>query len=29
MIIWVLKAFRENEDILRRYQERYQYVSGG
>ncbi|MES2278350.1 MAG: ATP-dependent DNA helicase [Bacteroidota bacterium] len=26
MIIWVLKAFRENEDILRRYQERYQYV---
>lgn len=26
MIIWVLKAFRENEDMLRRYQERYQYV---
>ncbi|PTQ99276.1 DNA helicase-2/ATP-dependent DNA helicase PcrA [Mucilaginibacter yixingensis] len=26
MIIWVLRAFRENEDILRRYQERYQYV---
>ncbi|MEO6150355.1 MAG: ATP-dependent DNA helicase, partial [Mucilaginibacter sp.] len=26
MIIWVLKAFRENEDILRRYQERYQYI---
>src|SRR5476651_360303 len=26
MIIWVLKAFRENEDILRRYQERYQYL---
>jgi DNA helicase-2/ATP-dependent DNA helicase PcrA len=26
MIIWVLNAFRENEDILRRYQERYQYV---
>jgi DNA helicase-2/ATP-dependent DNA helicase PcrA len=26
MIIWVLKAFRENEDILRKYQERYQYI---
>ncbi|RCH54553.1 ATP-dependent helicase [Mucilaginibacter hurinus] len=26
MIIWVLKSFRENEDILRRYQERYQYI---
>jgi ATP-dependent DNA helicase UvrD/PcrA len=26
MIIWVLKAFRENEDMLRRYQERYQYI---
>ncbi|RYY32197.1 MAG: ATP-dependent helicase, partial [Sphingobacteriaceae bacterium] len=26
MIIWVLKAFAENEDILRRYQERYQYI---
>ncbi|RVU01798.1 ATP-dependent helicase [Mucilaginibacter limnophilus] len=26
MIIWVLKAFQENEDILRRYQERYQYI---
>jgi DNA helicase-2/ATP-dependent DNA helicase PcrA len=26
MIIWVLKAFRDNEDILRRYQERYQYI---
>jgi DNA helicase-2/ATP-dependent DNA helicase PcrA len=26
MIIWVLKAFRENDDILRRYQERYQYI---
>jgi DNA helicase-2/ATP-dependent DNA helicase PcrA len=26
MIIWVLNAFRNNEDILRRYQERYQYV---
>ncbi|MBS1501352.1 MAG: ATP-dependent helicase [Bacteroidetes bacterium] len=26
MITWVLKAFRENEDILRRYQERYQYI---
>jgi len=26
MIIWVLKAFRENEEILRRYQERYQYI---
>ncbi len=26
MILWVLKAFRENEDILRRYQERYQYI---
>ncbi len=23
MIIWVLKAFRENEEMLRRYQERY------
>ncbi|MHB8206572.1 ATP-dependent helicase [Mucilaginibacter sp.] len=26
MIIWVLKAFRENEEILRKYQERYQYI---
>ncbi|MEO8887425.1 MAG: ATP-dependent DNA helicase [Mucilaginibacter sp.] len=26
MIIWVLKAFRENEDMLRLYQERYQYI---
>jgi len=26
MIIWVLKAFRENEEVLRRYQERYQYI---
>src|SRR6195952_1172360 len=26
MIIWVLKAFRENEEMLRRYQERYQYI---
>jgi DNA helicase-2/ATP-dependent DNA helicase PcrA len=26
MIIWVLKAFNENEEILRRYQERYQYI---
>ena len=26
MIIWVLKAFREDEDLLRRYQERYQYI---
>ncbi len=26
MIIWVLRAFRENEELLRRYQERYQYI---
>jgi DNA helicase-2/ATP-dependent DNA helicase PcrA len=26
MIIWVLKAFRENQEMLRRYQERYQYI---
>ncbi|RFZ92220.1 ATP-dependent helicase [Mucilaginibacter conchicola] len=26
MIQWVLRAFRENEEILRRYQERYQYI---
>ncbi|MBV8390517.1 MAG: ATP-dependent helicase, partial [Mucilaginibacter sp.] len=26
MIIWVLKAFREDEEMLRKYQERYQYV---
>ncbi|HEY9195666.1 MAG TPA: ATP-dependent DNA helicase, partial [Mucilaginibacter sp.] len=26
IIIWVLKAFRENEEILRKYQERYQYI---
>ncbi|GAB3938360.1 ATP-dependent helicase [Mucilaginibacter myungsuensis] len=26
MILWVIRAFSENEDILRRYQERYQYV---
>ena len=25
-IIWVLKAFRENEEILRKYQERYHYI---
>ena len=26
MIVWVLKAFRENDEILRKYQERYQYI---
>ncbi|HWZ03594.1 MAG TPA: ATP-dependent DNA helicase, partial [Mucilaginibacter sp.] len=26
MIQWVLKAFHENEELLRRYQERYQYI---
>jgi DNA helicase-2/ATP-dependent DNA helicase PcrA len=26
MIIWVLKTFSENEDLLRRYQEKYLYV---
>nr|WP_249665445.1 ATP-dependent DNA helicase [Mucilaginibacter sp. Bleaf8] len=26
MIIWVLRAFRENETLLRRYQERHQYI---
>ncbi len=26
MIQWVLKAFRESEELLRRYQERYQYI---
>jgi DNA helicase-2/ATP-dependent DNA helicase PcrA len=26
MIIWVLRAFRDNEDLLRRYQERFQYI---
>ncbi|TWR28443.1 ATP-dependent helicase [Mucilaginibacter achroorhodeus] len=26
MIMWVIKAFRENDEILRRYQERYQYL---
>jgi DNA helicase-2/ATP-dependent DNA helicase PcrA len=26
MIIWVLRAFRENEEILRKYQERYHYI---
>lgn len=26
MIMWVIRAFRENEDILRVYQERYQYI---
>lgn len=26
MIIWVIKAFRENEEILRKYQERYHYI---
>ena len=26
MIQWVLKAFRDNEGLLRRYQERYQYI---
>ncbi len=25
MILWVVKAFKENEDILAKYQERYQY----
>ncbi len=26
MILWVLQAFKENEDFLRNYQERFQYV---
>lgn len=26
MIIWVLRAFGDNEEILRKYQERYQYI---
>jgi DNA helicase-2/ATP-dependent DNA helicase PcrA len=26
MIIWVLRAFGNNEEILRKYQERYQYI---
>jgi DNA helicase-2/ATP-dependent DNA helicase PcrA len=26
MIQWVLKAFNESEELLRRYQERYQYI---
>ncbi|QJD95857.1 ATP-dependent helicase [Mucilaginibacter robiniae] len=26
MIIWVLRAFREDENLLRRYQERHQYI---
>src|SRR3954468_18498529 len=26
MIIWVLRAFRDNEEILRKYQERFQYI---
>src|ERR1700754_5256562 len=26
MIIWVLRAFSNNEEILRKYQERYQYI---
>lgn len=26
MIQWVIKAFRENAELLRRYQERYQYI---
>ncbi len=26
MILWVLKAFQTNDDLLRTYQERYQYV---
>ncbi len=26
MIIWVLKAFRTNEEMLLKYQERYQYI---
>ncbi|RFZ81338.1 ATP-dependent helicase [Mucilaginibacter terrenus] len=26
MIMWVLKAFRENDEMLRKYQERYQYI---
>ena len=25
MILWVLNAFKDNEDILLKYQERYQY----
>jgi DNA helicase II / ATP-dependent DNA helicase PcrA len=26
MINWVIKAFSENQDLLRRYQEKYQYI---
>ena len=26
MILWVLRALREDEEILRKYQERYQYI---
>ena len=26
MINWVIRAFTENEDLLRRYQEKYQYI---
>jgi DNA helicase-2/ATP-dependent DNA helicase PcrA len=26
MIIWVLKAFRDSENLLRRYQEKHQYI---
>ncbi len=26
MINWVIRAFSENEDLLRRYQEKYQYI---
>jgi DNA helicase II / ATP-dependent DNA helicase PcrA len=26
MINWVIRAFEENEDLLRRYQEKYQYI---
>ena len=26
MINWVIKAFTENQDLLRRYQEKYQYI---
>ncbi len=26
MILWVLKAFRQNEDLIRRYQEQYLYI---
>ena len=26
MILWVIRAFTENEELLRRYQEKYQYI---